>query len=241
MTSNTASGGVSGQYPNQGAYQEVVVQTRALPAEVGAGGVSVNMITKDGGNTFRGQFFATYTDQSLQAGNVSDEQARARPDRAERHRRLLRRQRRRSAARCCATASGSSPARAGSASIASRRSTFNPDGSQALDENLIWNVTGKATWQINQANRLSSFADYNYKIRDHRRQTSTAYQFVSPEASYNSPLWGPVANVKWTSTLSSYAAARQRVLLVLRAVVARLPARSRCRRARRGSTSRSRR
>ena len=49
---------------------------------------------------------------------------------------------------------------------------------------------------------MSSFVDYNYKIRDHRRQTSTAYQFVSPEASYNSPLWGPVANVKWTSTLS---------------------------------------
>ena len=58
MTSNTASGGVSGQYPNQGAYQEVVVQTRALPAEVGAGGVSVNMITKDGGNRFRGELFA---------------------------------------------------------------------------------------------------------------------------------------------------------------------------------------
>ena len=51
MTSNTGSGGVSGQYPNQGAYEEVVVQTRALPAEIGAGGVSVNMITKDGGNT----------------------------------------------------------------------------------------------------------------------------------------------------------------------------------------------
>ena len=46
MTSNTGSGGVSGQYPNQGAYQEVVVQTRALPAEIGAGGVSVNMITQ---------------------------------------------------------------------------------------------------------------------------------------------------------------------------------------------------
>ena len=78
-----------------------------------------------------------------------------------------------------------------------------PTASQALDENLIWNTSGKVTWQVNEANRLSSFADYNYKIRDHRRQTSTAYQFVSPEASYNSPLWGPVANVKWTSTLGS--------------------------------------
>ena len=43
MTSNTANGGLSGQYPNQGAYEEVVVQTRALPAEVGAGGVSVKV------------------------------------------------------------------------------------------------------------------------------------------------------------------------------------------------------
>ena len=74
MTSNTGSGGVSGQYPNQGAYQEIVVQTKALPAEIGAGGVSVNMITKDGGNRFRGDLFGTFTNNSLQADNVSDEQ-----------------------------------------------------------------------------------------------------------------------------------------------------------------------
>ena len=68
-------------------------------------------------------------------------------------------------------------------------STFNPDGTQALDENLIWNASGKLTWQINPANRLSGFVDYNYKVRDHRRQTTAAYQFVSPDASYDSPLW----------------------------------------------------
>lgn len=200
MTSNTASGGVSGQYPNQGAYQEVVVQTRALPAEIGAGGVSVNMITKDGGNRFRGEFFGTYTGQDLQADNVSADQA----------------------ARGLVAPSatdvfydlnggiGGPIARDRLWFFASGRrfrvdrfeaNTFNPDGTQALDENLIWNVTGKATWQANAANRLSSFVDYNYKIRNHRRQTTTAYQFVSPEASYNSPLWGPVANVKWTSAL----------------------------------------
>src|SRR5690606_10262193 len=79
---------------------------------------------------------------------------------------------------------------------------FNPDGSQALDENLIWNTSGKLTWQVNPANRLSTFVDYNYKLREHRREITPTYQFVSPEASYHSPLWGPVANVKWTSTLS---------------------------------------
>jgi outer membrane receptor protein involved in Fe transport len=202
MTSNTASGGVSGQYPNQGAYQEVVVQTRALPAEVGAGGVSVNMITKDGGNRFRGELFGTYTSQALQANNVSADQE-------------LRGLTAPSATDVFYDVNaglGGPVLRDRLWFFASARrfrvdrfeaNTFNPDGSQALDENLIWNTSGKVTWQVNRANRISSFADYNYKIRDHRRQTSTAYQFVSPEASYNSPLWGPVANVKWTSTARS--------------------------------------
>ena len=200
MTSNTGSGGVSGQYPNQGAYQEVVVQTRALPAEIGAGGVSVNMITKDGGDTLRGELFSTYTDKSLQSNNVSPEQAA---------RGLL--------APSATDVFYDVNAGVGGPVVRSKlwffasarrfradrfeASTFNPDGSQSLDENLIWNATGKLTWQINPANRLSSFVDYNYKLRDHRRQTTTQYQFVSPEASYYSPLWGPVANVKLTSTL----------------------------------------
>ena len=47
MTSNTGSGGVSGQYPNQGAYQEIVVLTKALPADVGAGGVSGERLCQD--------------------------------------------------------------------------------------------------------------------------------------------------------------------------------------------------
>ncbi|MGI8672621.1 MAG: TonB-dependent receptor [Luteitalea sp.] len=201
MTSNTGSGGVSGQYPNQGAYQEIVVQTRALPAEIGAGGVSVNMVTKDGGNQFRGDLFATYTGSGLQGSNVSDDQ-RARGLRAP------------SAMDIFYDLNGGvgGPIKRDSLWFygSARRfqvdrfeaNTFNPDGSQALDENYIWNASGKLTWQINPANRLTGFVDYNYKLREHRRQTTAAYQFVSPEASYYSPLGGPVANTKLTSTLS---------------------------------------
>lgn len=200
MTSNTGSGGVSGQYPNQGAYQEIVVLTKALPADVGAGGVSVNMITKDGGNRFRGDLFGTFTNKDLQSNNVSDAQL----------------------ARGLIAPSATDVFYDLNAGVggpidrdrlwffaSGRRfrvdrfeaSTFNADGSRALDENLIWNTSGKLTWQINPANRLSGFVDYNYKVRDHRRQTTAAYQFVSPDASYYSPLWGPVANVKLTSTV----------------------------------------
>lgn len=200
MTSNTGSGGVSGQYPNQGAYQEIVVLTRALPADVGAGGVSVNMITRDGGNRFRGDLFGTFTNQDLQSYNVSDAQlARGltAPSATEVFYDLN-------------AGVGGPIARDRLWFFGSARrfrvdrfeaSTFNPDGSRALDENLIWNTSGKVTWQISPANRLSGFVDYNYKVRDHRRQTTAAYQFVSPDASYYSPLGGPVANVKLTSTL----------------------------------------
>ncbi len=202
MTSNTGSGGVSGQYPNQGAYQEIVVQTRALPAEIGAGGVSVNMITKDGGNEFRGDFFGTWTGSGLQGSNVSDEQE-ARGLRAPSSMDVF---------NDLNGGIGGPILRETLWFYASGRrfqvdrfeaNTFNPDGTQALDENYIWNTSGKLTWQINRSNRLTGFVDYNYKLREHRRQTTAAYQFVSPEASYHSPLWGPVANAKWTSTLAS--------------------------------------
>ncbi len=201
MTSNTGSGGVSGQYPNQGAYEEIVVQTRALPAEIGAGGVSVNMITKDGGNQFRGSLFATYTNGSLQGNNVSADQ---------RERGLT--------APSAMDVFNDVNGGIGGPILRDRlwffasgrrfqvdrfeAQTFNPDGSQALDENYIWNLSAKATWQANRSNRLSVFYDYNYKLREHRRQ-ATGYQFLTPEASYYSPLWGPVVNAKWTSTFGS--------------------------------------
>ena len=200
MTANTSNGGLSGQYPNQGAYEEVVVQTRALPAEIGAGGVSVNLVSKDGSNTLRGELFSTYTGSALQSANVSAEQT-ARGLVAP------------SSTKTFYDLNGGAGGRIVPNKlwfyVSGRRfridryeaNTFNPDKSQALDENLIWNATGKLTWQINPANRLSTFVDYGVKLREHRRELQSTYQFISPEASYHSPLGGPVANVKLASTI----------------------------------------
>jgi hypothetical protein len=200
MTANTSNGGLSGQYPNQGAYEEVVVQTRALPAEIGAGGVSVNLVSKDGSNTLRGELFSTYTGSALQSANVSAEQT-ARGLVAP------------SSTKTFYDLNGGAGGRIVPDKlwfyVSGRRfridryeaNTFNPDKSQALDENLIWNASGKLTWQINPANRLSSFVDYGVKLREHRRELQSTYQFISPEASYHSPLGGPVANVKLHSTI----------------------------------------
>ena len=52
MSVNSAMGDGNIQAYNDDALaQQVVFQTSALPAEVAAGGVRVNMIPKDGGNT----------------------------------------------------------------------------------------------------------------------------------------------------------------------------------------------
>jgi hypothetical protein len=167
---------------------------------VGAGGVSVNLVSKDGSNTFRGDLFTTYTGDSLQSSNVTSEQ---------RDRGLVAPSSTKTFYDLNVGAGGRIVKDALWFYGSARRfridryeaNTFNPDKTQSLDENLIWNATGKLTWQVNSANRLSGFVDYGNKLREHRRELTSTYQFISPEASYRSPLGGPVANVKLYSTI----------------------------------------
>ena len=62
---NYGNGGYNVTYYNQGVQEEVSVQSKALPAETGGGGIYVNIITKDGGNKFKGSLFSSYTGKSL--------------------------------------------------------------------------------------------------------------------------------------------------------------------------------
>src|SRR6476660_6748321 len=74
MTVNSSMGDGNIQAYNDDALaQQVVFQTSALPAEVAAGGVRVNMIPKDGGNTFKGGGFFGGTAPSWQANNLTDD------------------------------------------------------------------------------------------------------------------------------------------------------------------------
>jgi hypothetical protein len=60
-------------YFSDAAIAETNYQTSGITADVSAGGVRINMIPKDGGNTFSGQAFFGGTDGSWQADNVTDE------------------------------------------------------------------------------------------------------------------------------------------------------------------------
>src|SRR5215204_6301840 len=66
------SGQFSGFYMNDASVEEVTYTTGAESAEMQAGGLRINSIPKDGGNTFSGSFFAYGQGSSLQADNRSD-------------------------------------------------------------------------------------------------------------------------------------------------------------------------
>ena len=58
---------------NMGSTQEVTIDTSAVSAEGAEGGVRINLIPKEGGNTFGGSFFGTFANNSMQSSNFTDD------------------------------------------------------------------------------------------------------------------------------------------------------------------------
>ena len=66
--------------PDTGATQEAAVDYGAISAELAFGGLRINLVPKEGGNTFRGAFFATGVNGGWQYDNLTDDlQARGLP------------------------------------------------------------------------------------------------------------------------------------------------------------------
>jgi hypothetical protein len=162
-------GGATMMYYDQGMFEEVNYLTSAIPAEVMAGGVSINMVTKDGGNVWRGNLRYSFANDDLQGENWSETQ-RLNPD-------FL-----------------GNPTKktydmnlSGGGAIVQNRvwvngtirkwvvnklvSAKNDDGSQALDDNDLKNYSGKIVAQLSPNNRLGFSYLWNDKIRGHRRDS----------------------------------------------------------------------
>jgi len=67
-----AGGNIGGQQPDVGSAAEITVDTSSLSAEGASGGVRINFIPKDGGNTFGNSTFFTFANQSMQGNNYTD-------------------------------------------------------------------------------------------------------------------------------------------------------------------------
>ena len=107
LVSPAFNDGAIQNYWNQAAFGETAFTTSSQGAEVSAGGIRLNMIPRDGGNTFHGSLYMGVTDGSWQSNNLTDE-LRAKGCRCRQASRTSTTSTRRSAARSCRTSCGSS-------------------------------------------------------------------------------------------------------------------------------------
>lgn len=70
VTANTSYRQLTGAY-NLAAYQEVVIDTGGIGAEQEEGGVRINVIPREGGNTFSGMMFLAFANDSMAGSNLT--------------------------------------------------------------------------------------------------------------------------------------------------------------------------
>jgi hypothetical protein len=73
MAAASGSSGGGNTVMNIGAYQEMAVDTGGFDVEQKEGGIRVNLIPRDGGNTFSGRLFTTFANSAMQGNNFTQE------------------------------------------------------------------------------------------------------------------------------------------------------------------------
>ena len=185
-------------YDNEAQTQEIAVQVSGGSAENQLSGVLVNRIPRTGGNNFSGDFVALFANDSLQSQNIDDE-IRSRGLTTPAHLNRL---------YDVNFTLGGPIVRDRLWFFFSGRhwaynnyvaNAFNPDGSQAVDDNDVKAYPLRLTAQLTRRDRVTALFDWSSKNRGHRGLTAT----VAPEASFTqaSPAQH-IAQAKWTSTLT---------------------------------------
>src|SRR5260370_41665481 len=73
MVNGLDGDGAVQNYFNSSMSQEMVYTTSGAGADASGGGVRLNMIPRDGGNTLNGTAFLGYQNQSFQSNNLTDD------------------------------------------------------------------------------------------------------------------------------------------------------------------------
>src|SRR5436190_5971658 len=173
-------GGSTMLYYDQGMFEEMNYMTSAIPAEVMAGGVSINMVTKDAGNKWRGDSRYSYSSGCLSPAAPTPgclESDNYGPGIAD--------------GTLPKTFLGNPTKRtydfnlAGGGALVKDRlwvngsfrrwvvdklvSAKNIDGTQAIDDNTLRNYSGKVVGSLQQNQKLTFSYNWDNKVRGHRR------------------------------------------------------------------------
>jgi hypothetical protein len=186
-------------YPDNNLIQEVVYQTNGITAETSRGGMRINMVPKEGGNTFSTLAFAGLTPGALVSTNVSPEIARlgVRGGESVQHIHDL------------SLSPGGPIIRDKLWFFGSARylrteqltqNTVQDNGDQGVSDDSIKNGLLRLTWQVTPKNKIAAFYMQHWKYRGH-----TLSAFVDPEeaASVYKTLNMANSQVKWTSTVTN--------------------------------------
>jgi len=200
MKMNTlVGGGDSHPDHNDAMTQEVTVQTAALGAEVSAGGPHLNLIPREGGNTFSGATYVGYTDDSFQFNNLTDDLIKRGLQTPDAVKMIY-----------DVNASLGGPIKSdklwffasyrnvGNDNIVAN--SFYPDGSPGVYDQRVHNYTLRLTWQVSARNKITAYEDYQTKYVGHLYTSgidvATASRRRPPVIKYTNA-------IKWTSAVSN--------------------------------------
>ena len=186
-------------YVNESMSQEMSYQTSGITADTSAGGVRLNMIPREGGNRFSGDFRFSSRPGEWQSSNLTDRHVQAGLQAGNAIDRIV----------DLTFAQGGPIKRDKIWFFVTARyntvdtkiaNTFFDDGSQGVDDQYIRQALLRLTWQATPRNKISAYFDEIDKYRGHDMQSGddpeeTALQWFSP--AYHT------AQVKWSSTVSS--------------------------------------
>ena len=199
MINGTMSDGQIQSYTDNALVQEATYQTSGISAEVSAGGVRVNMIPKEGGNSFRGSGFFGASKDDWQSKNVSQELLDRGFAGATKIIHIL-----------DYNASLGGPIKKdkvwffGSWRYQSTddqiANAFYSDGRPGVQDQYINSLTLRLTWQISSKNKLSGYNNRIFKFKGHE---ITALQDVGTASLRRDPVIYYTGQAKLTTTMSS--------------------------------------
>ena len=198
MTNGLQSDGAVQSYYNDSMNAEMSYQTSAISAETSSGGVRLNMIPREGGNKFNGDFKASYRPGDWQSSNLTDRHKKFGLTNGNAIDRII----------DYTVAQGGPIKKDKVWFFASARhfsvnnfiaNTYMDDGSQGIDDQFIRSANARITWQISQRNKLSAYFDEVDKYRGHDMQAN--YDPETAATVWNSPAYH-TGSIKWTSPVS---------------------------------------
>ena len=188
-------------YYSDAANAEVSYQTSGVGADVSGGGVRINMIPKEGGNRVSGSVFAGGTNGKWQSNNVTQElidrglESGDRVDHISDY-----------------TFSIGGPIRKDrlwyfttTRRIATNEivgENFYTDGRPGMEDQWIYNILFRLTYQVNQKTKITSYLDRYPKQKNHEMGALTDPDTAARRREYKNALYY-TTQVKATSTMTS--------------------------------------